>query len=177
PVGEGLAVAADVLAVAAQRDHDEARGPAIDELAAHLRRDAHQLAGLDRLLEDEVDLLLALVAMDASALARLEHELVDPEARHPERAAQRDEALLAVRVEPCSRRAGLHGGDPTTGAARWGADPPGCIVRGREHARAQDAISRQSGRDGRAAGPGQRGPRPARPQARVVQGPGAGERA
>jgi hypothetical protein len=34
--------------------------------------------------EDRVDLLLALVAMDAPALPRLEDDLVDPEGRHLE---------------------------------------------------------------------------------------------
>ena len=62
-----------------------------------------------RPLQHEVDLLLALVAVDAPALARLEHHLVDPEARDPERAAQRDEALAGVGIERGACDAVVHG--------------------------------------------------------------------
>ena len=92
-----------------------------------VRRDAHELAALDGLLlalddqrqgplEDEVDLLLALVAMDAPALARLEHDLVDPEARHPElrgaatRSARSASGSSAVRAMPLLHDRRSYGG-------------------------------------------------------------------
>ena len=101
---------------------------AVDELAAHRRRDAHELAALERLflaldqdrqrpLEHEVDLLLVEVAMDATALARLEHDLVDPEARDAELAAQRQEALADVGVQAGAGDAFVHARQVTSSTA------------------------------------------------------------
>jgi hypothetical protein len=61
-----------------------------------------------RPLEDEVDLLLARVTVDPPALARLEHDLVDPEACDPELPAKRQEPLPGVGVQARARDAFLH---------------------------------------------------------------------
>ena len=91
---ERLAVAADVLAVAPPSASSSTSSPAaVDELAAHLGADPHELAlaelarlALDhqreRAREHEVDLLLGGVAVDAPALAGAEQDLVEAEARH-----------------------------------------------------------------------------------------------
>ena len=111
-----------MLAVTAQRDHDDPLGSAVDELAAHLRRDAHELAGPDGLLlalddqrqrplEDEIDLLLALVAMDAPALARgastswFIPKLVTPSARRSETKRSSPSGSSFVREVPVSMSA------------------------------------------------------------------------
>jgi hypothetical protein len=107
PRCEGLAVAAGVLAVATDCEQHETFWTAVHELAAHLRRHAdelaageHRLLALDqereRPLEHQIDLLLALVTMDAAALARLEHDEVHAECRHAELPAKRREALIGV---------------------------------------------------------------------------------
>src|SRR6185369_6100277 len=86
-------------------------GPAVDQLALDARGDADDLAALERRLlaldeqgerplEHEVDLLLALVRVDAPALARVQHDLVEAEARDAELGAQAHEAVLGVRLQP-----------------------------------------------------------------------------
>jgi len=100
PRGERLAVAPLVYARPAQRNKNEPAGTAVRELSAKRRGDANQLAlpGLEPfLLDDEreiplqhqIDLLLALVAMDPSALSRLQHDLVHAKRTHAQRSAQR----------------------------------------------------------------------------------------
>lgn len=59
-------------------------------------------------LEHEVNLLLPRVAVDTTALAGLEHQLVHPEAGHAERSAQRHEALTGSRIQPRARDPRLH---------------------------------------------------------------------
>jgi anti-sigma factor ChrR (cupin superfamily) len=119
PVAPRLAVAADVLVRAAKREQHEALGPAVDELATDRRPDPHELAALEHVLlaldqqrqravEDQVDLLLLAVAMDAPALQWLEHDLVHPEARHAELAPQRHEALAGVGLKARTGDAFLH---------------------------------------------------------------------
>src|SRR4051794_27228020 len=129
-----LAVAALVLAGAADREQVEVGRAPVDELAADGRRDADQLAGLvrgllaldeqaERSLEHEVYLLLALVGVDAAALAGVQHDLVEPEARHAELVAQAHEAVLGVGLQARRGGAVLHGRDPTRAAAR-SSQPP-----------------------------------------------------
>src|SRR5918995_3284350 len=119
PRRERLPVAADVLAGSAEREQHEAAGAAVGELAAHGRRNAHELSALERLLltldqqgersvEHEVDLLLLRMAVDAATLAGFEHHLVEPEGRDPELAAEGDEALGCVEVEPRAGDARFH---------------------------------------------------------------------
>src|SRR6201999_3651537 len=88
------AVAADVLAVASEGEHHQALVAEVHELAALGGPDAHQLAASQQVLlavledqcelalEHEVDLLLLEVRVHAAALARLEGDQVDAEARH-----------------------------------------------------------------------------------------------
>src|SRR5215217_900956 len=103
PRREGLPVTADVLFRAAEGNQDEPPGPAVDEPPAHGERDADQLAALERLrlaldqegegsVEHQVDLLLLRVAVDASRLARPQHDLVEAEGRDPELPPQGEEA-------------------------------------------------------------------------------------
>ena len=104
---------------AAEREQQHVLVAAVGDLAAHLGADPRQLALAERLLlaldpeaeragEDEVDLLLRRVAVDAAALAGAEQDLVQAEARDAEVAAERDEALLGVGVEPGVADAGVH---------------------------------------------------------------------
>ncbi len=105
-----MAIPADVIAGSAERDQHDALRSCVDELAAHLGADPHQVVAakdvLDALhqqrqltLEDEVDLLLVAMRVYASALTGLEHEQVDAEAVHAQLAAQGLEALAAVAIE------------------------------------------------------------------------------
>src|SRR3990172_4810644 len=100
-----------------------ARSP-IDELAADVRGDAHHFVlteisplALDeereRPLEDDVDLLLALVPMDPPALARAEDDQVEAERLDAEVAAETLEALARVEVELRVGDAVLHLRKPT----------------------------------------------------------------
>ena len=109
PARERLAVAADVLHRAAERDQQHVLGVPVGDVAAHVRRHAGDLAlaqllGLvledqrERALQDDVDLFLVRVAVDAAALAGPQDDLVEAEGRDAERAAERDEALLASRA-------------------------------------------------------------------------------
>jgi hypothetical protein len=88
-----------VLGRAVERHEHEPLRVAIDKLAPDRRRHAHQLARLEdvlvafdqqrqRALEHEVDLLLPAMAVDAPALARLEHDLVHAERADPQLPAQ-----------------------------------------------------------------------------------------
>src|SRR4051812_26662784 len=112
----------------------ERRRTAVDELATYRRRDPDQLAALvrgllpldeqrQRALEHEVDLLLALVGVDAPALAGVQDDLVEPEARDPELGAQAHEAVLGVGPQARRRGSVLHGGDPMRAAARFSRPP------------------------------------------------------
>lgn len=124
-----MGISPDVLARAAECDQDEASGSCVDELAAHRRTHPHQTVGTEHVLdsldqqrqltlENEVDLLLVLMRMYASSLARLEHDQVDPEAAHLQLAPQSLEALAAVAIELGERYVGLgHGAS---------IGPPGC---------------------------------------------------
>src|SRR4051812_37626681 len=129
-----LAVAALVLAGAADREQVEVGRAAVDELAADGRRDADQLAGLvrgllaldeqaERSLEHEVDLLLALVGVDPPALAGVKHDLVEPEARDAELGPEAHEAVLGVVLEARGGGAVVHGRDPMPAAARSSRPP------------------------------------------------------
>ena len=92
---------------------------AVDELAAKAGGDADQLTLRERLLlaldadrqlalEDEVDLLLPPVPVDAAALARGEDDLVDPEGADAELGAQAVEPLGRLAAEARPRDALLH---------------------------------------------------------------------
>ena len=63
----------------------------------------------ERALEDDVDLLLALVAVDAAALPGLQQHQVEAEALDAERVAEPHEALAGLEVERCKRGTGFHG--------------------------------------------------------------------
>ena len=90
---------------------------AVRELPAHVRADARDLAALQRLLlvrargegerplEHDVDLLLALVAVDAAALARAVAQQVEAEGAHAELAPEGLEAAVAVELDPRRRDA------------------------------------------------------------------------
>jgi hypothetical protein len=99
-----------VLAGAAERQQDKALGARVDELAAHTGRDAHCALGVEHVLdaldhqrqltgEHEIDLLLAVVRVDAPTLARREQQQVDAEGAHAELATQRLKALRLLVVE------------------------------------------------------------------------------
>ena len=107
-------------------------GPRLTSWRLTPRRDADQLAALERRLlaldeqgerplEHEVDLLLALVGVDAPALARVQHDLVEAEARDAELGAQAHEAVLGVRLQPRPGGPVLHGRDPTSPPPRRAA--------------------------------------------------------
>jgi hypothetical protein len=110
PARERLAVAADVLAGAADRDqHAPRRGPIL-QLPAHVRRYARELARLQRVrlalddereraVEHEVDLLLLAVPVDPAALPRLERQLVETERLDAECPPEREEALVGVAID------------------------------------------------------------------------------
>ena len=122
---------------AAERDQQHVLVAAVGDVAAHLGRDAGELAlaelpdlALDhereRAGEDEVDLLLGRVAVDAPALAGPQDDLVDAEGRDAQLAAERDEALLGVGVERGVADAGcscLHACRPTVSDSS-GVRPP-----------------------------------------------------
>ena len=95
---------------------------------------AHEVSALERLLltldqqgersvEHEVDLLLLRMAVDAATLAGFEHHLVEPEGRDPELAAEGDEALGCVEVEPCAGDARFHGDDANRARPERGSCP------------------------------------------------------
>ena len=94
----------------------------VDELASDLGRHARQLAvdelvrlALDaqrqRALEDDVDLLLVLVAVDPAALAGPQQEHVQPERADAQLSAQPLEALVVLEVHTGERDAALHAAD------------------------------------------------------------------
>ena len=110
-----------VLAGATEGDQHDTRVRGVGDLALDVRRDAHDLVGPEPVLvalddqrqlalEDEVDLLLALVAVDPAPLPGPQVHLADPEAGHAERSPQRDEVLLRARIESRPR-------DPLSGPA------------------------------------------------------------
>ena len=72
----------------------DARELALAELARLALDPQRERAG-----QDEVDLLLRGVGVDAPALAGPQQDLVDAEARDAELAAERDEALVVVGIE------------------------------------------------------------------------------
>jgi len=103
-----------VLARPTEGQHDEAVRAAVNQLAAHVWTDAHQAVRgqhvLDAFynqgqlaLEDEVDLFLVLVRVDAKPLARLQHDQVHPERAHAEFAPQRLKTLAAIAIERAKR--------------------------------------------------------------------------
>jgi hypothetical protein len=117
----GAAVAADVLVRAAGRQDEQRLAVAVEQLAADVGRDAGQLTALQlaRLaldderecaLEDDVDLLLALVPVDAAALARPEPQQVQAERAHAELLPQPLEPIIAAGIEPGERHAVFHDG-------------------------------------------------------------------
>jgi hypothetical protein len=108
-----------MLVRSAERQDDQAPRTTVDQLSAEPGGNPDELAGIKVTLlafdgqveltfEDQVDLLLALVSVNPVALARLEHDLIDPESRHPQLATQRDEAIRAGRVDAGSCRAFFH---------------------------------------------------------------------
>src|SRR3954447_1454028 len=111
PVEVGDAVAALVRLGAAHRQEGDTFAAPVREPAAHAGRDAGGVAVAERVnllaldlegeraLEDDVGLLLALVAVDAAALTRLEHQQVEPEALDPQLVADADEPLAGLEVE------------------------------------------------------------------------------
>ena len=99
-----------MLAGGSDRDEHARPRAAVLELPSQLRGHARQLSRAElvvlafddereRPLEDEVYLLLLAVAVDAAALAWLQRQLVEAERLDPERAPERDEALVAAEVE------------------------------------------------------------------------------
>ena len=92
----------------------------LDELPAQVGRHAREVAAAqlarplavdleaEHALEHEVGLLLALVAVDAAALAGAQPQQVEAERAQAELSAQALEAILAVEVEGCERCAGFH---------------------------------------------------------------------
>ena len=91
---------------------------AVGELAADVRRHAREVAAAqlarlvaldqqrERALEDGVDLLLALVGVDAAALAGPQADQVQPEGADAELLADALEAIVAVWVDRGERDAG-----------------------------------------------------------------------
>jgi hypothetical protein len=65
-------------------------------------------------LDHQIHLLLVLVAVDASTLARLQDDLVYPERAHAELTAQGNEPLARVAIQVRARRARLHRGHVRT---------------------------------------------------------------
>src|SRR4051794_33343661 len=108
PARVSEAVAALVRLGAAHGEQRDALAAAVGELAADLGGDAGGVPGGERVdllaldlerelaLEDDVGLLLALVAVDAAALPGLEHEQVEPEGLDAQRVAQAHEPLARV---------------------------------------------------------------------------------
>src|SRR3954454_16658778 len=124
PVEVGDAVAPLVRLGAAHRKQRDALGAAVRELAADAGGDAggvtaRQRVGLlaldlerERALEDDVVLLLALVAVDAAALPGLEDDQVEPEALDPELVAEPHEPLPRFEVELGEGDTLPHGREP-----------------------------------------------------------------
>ena len=119
PRGERVGVASLVLAVAAEGDEHERLIGGVDELPLQSGCDPDQVAlpelvllGLDQdrqsPAEDQKDLFLVVMEMDATALARAQDDFVQPERGDPEQAPQRDEPLVGVSVEACSGETLLH---------------------------------------------------------------------
>jgi hypothetical protein len=144
PRRERLAVTALVLAIPAEREQDQRLRAAIDELAPQRGSHAHELALRERrllaldqqgelALEDQVDLLLALVAVDPPSLPGLQDKLVDSESAHAELPAQRHEAFCAVALEARPRGSALHRGHLCTRAAPTAV----CVRRVRESSQAR----------------------------------------
>jgi hypothetical protein len=116
----GAPVAANVLLGSAERDEEQRLAVPVHELAPDVGRDAGELAApqlallaldgeRERALEHEVDLLLALVTVDAAALARAQADEVEAERADPELLAQPLEAVLALGIDRCERDSCLHG--------------------------------------------------------------------
>jgi hypothetical protein len=85
-----VGVASDVLAGTAEREQHQALAAGVDELAADARADPREAVDAEDVLdpvdaqgqlarEHEKDLFLMIVAVDASALAGLEHDQVQAE--------------------------------------------------------------------------------------------------
>ena len=121
---------------AAERDQQHVLGVPVGDVAAHVRCDAGDLAlaqlldlvledERERAVQDEVDLLLGRVAVDAAALTGAQDDLVEAEGRDAERAAERDEALLRVGLERGVADAGVHACImPTQVSDSSGVSPP-----------------------------------------------------
>src|SRR5262249_18379468 len=129
PGCECFAVTSVVLPVAAEREQDERSRTEVDQLPAQSRRDANELALPERhllalhqqrelALEHQIRLLLALVAVDSSTLARLQDDLVHPERAHAELTAQGNEPLACVAIQLRACRATLHRGHVRTPTVR-----------------------------------------------------------
>lgn len=99
-----------MLAGAPEREQHQAFLAGVDQLTADAGADPREAVGtkdvLDAVdaqrqlaLEHEIDLLLVLVGVDASSLAGLEQDQVQPEGAHAELASQRLEALCAGPIE------------------------------------------------------------------------------
>ena len=90
-----------------------------DELAAL----EHVLVTFDQqaegALHDQVDLLLLRVAVDAAALAGLQHELVEAERCDPQLPAEGKEALARVEIQSRASDPRSHGHDASAPDAAW----------------------------------------------------------
>src|SRR5205085_2256925 len=116
PRRPGQAVAADMLPLPADRQHGARLAAAVEELAAQLRPDPHRLPApqlgpllavddqRELALQHDVDLLLALVAMDAPPLAGSQQDQVEPEAGDAQLRARR--TTSPRRTSPSPRRTG-----------------------------------------------------------------------
>ena len=99
-----------MLAGATKCEDDQSLRSAVGQLAAHRWPDSHELPPSEPMLrfldverqlalKHEIDLLLTLVSVYASPLARLEDNEVQAEGTHPQLAAQWLEAIIAVRFQ------------------------------------------------------------------------------
>jgi hypothetical protein len=109
-----------MFAIASEREQHQPAGTTVDQLSAETRGDSDELADAQSRrfafdeevklpFHDEVDLLLALVAVNPPPLPRLEHDLVHPKRRDAQLTAERDEAISAVGIQPGPRHALFHG--------------------------------------------------------------------
>jgi uncharacterized protein len=123
-------VATDVLPRSTEGQQDQTLGSRVDELAAGAGAHTPETVGAEHMLdalhdqrqltlEHEVHLLLVLVRVNATPLARLEDDQVDAEPVHPELPAQRLEALADVTVELGERDVELHHGAIIGALARF----------------------------------------------------------
>jgi len=109
-----MGISTDVIPRSSKSEQYQTLRSRVDELAAHICTNPRQPIWAKHVLdslyqqrqltfEHQVDLLLLLVRMYATPLARLKHDQIHAKAAHVELASQRLETLADATVEGCKR--------------------------------------------------------------------------